>query len=247
MPTADRLRALTEHLHLHHQLTGSQPPVEIELLVDTCIAVGCAGSEVPIEQLPTRALFEGGPQVSCVGLGAWPLAGAHGPVGQDDGIEAVKTAVRDVSMNFIDTAEAYELEGHGGSETVIGLALSANPELRERAFVTTKVSRGPYTAEGIRASAERSLARLQLDQLELLQLHHFRVGKMRNGDDAPTIMEQMHGLKALQDEGKIKYIGLNNANAVQLQMAWDTGVRFHTVQVRYHMFARYIEDDVIPW
>ena len=37
------------------------------------------------------------------------------------------------------------------------------------------------------------------------------------------------------------------AKALQLQMAWDTGVRFHTVQVRYHMFARYIEDDVIPW
>jgi aryl-alcohol dehydrogenase-like predicted oxidoreductase len=200
----------------------------------------------PSGSIPKRPLFSGGPSVSCIGLGAWPLAGAHGPVGQNEGIEAVKAAVGDdVAMSFIDTAEAYELEGHGGSETVIGLALSAEPELREQAFVTTKVSRGPYTAENIRASAERSLSRLQLDQLELLQLHHFRAG---DGDDgAPTIEEQMSGLKALQDDGKIKYIGLNNANAVQLQMAWDTGVRFHTVQVRYHMFARYIEDDVIPW
>ena len=232
MPTPDRLRALTEHLGRTASPACRQLPA------------GCAGT---VEKLPTRPLFKGGPQVSCVGLGAWPLAGAHGPVGRNVGIEAVKAAVRDVNMTFIDTAEAYELEGHGGSETVIGLALHTAPELRERAFVTTKVSRGPFTAENIRASAERSLARLQLDKLELLQLHHFRVGKDRNGNEMPTIQEQMNGLKALQDEGMIKYIGLNNANAVQLQMAWDTGVRFHTLQVRYHMFARYIEDDVIPW
>ena len=61
--------------------------------------------------------------------------------------------------------------------------------------------------------------------MELLQLHHFRAGPRKNPrtgkeETAPSIEEQMAGLKALQDDGMIKYIGLNNANAAQLQMAW---------------------------
>ena len=120
--------------------------------------------------------------------------------------------------------QAYELEGHGGSETVIGKALTAAPELRSKAFVTTKVSRGPFTPQTIRASCERSLSRLQQDSLELLQLHHFRAGPRTNPrtgkeETAPSIEEQMAGLKALQDDGMIKYIGLNNANAAQTRAA----------------------------
>ena len=111
--------------------------------------------------IPTRALFRGGPQVSCIGFGAWPIGGAHGNVERDVGKQAVITAVEEVGMTFVDTAEAYELEMQGGSETLIGQALTERPDLRETAFVTTKVSNGPFTANGIKRSVERSLGRLQ--------------------------------------------------------------------------------------
>ena len=51
----------------------------------------------------------------------------------------------------------------------------------------------------------------------------------------------------MQEEGKIKYIGLNNAGVKQLDEAWATGIRFHTLQVRYHMFSRKeIEAEIAP-
>jgi hypothetical protein len=50
---------------------------------------------------------------------AWPIGGAHGNVERAVGHQAIVTAVEDVGMTFIDTAEAYELEMQGGSETLI--------------------------------------------------------------------------------------------------------------------------------
>ena len=122
--------------------------------------------------IPTRALFRGGPQVSCIGFGAWPIGGAHGNVERDVGKQAVITAVEEVGMTFVDTAEAYELEMQGGSETLIGQALTERPDLRETAFVTTKVSNGPFTANGIKRSVERSLGRLQTCPPPLPPPHH---------------------------------------------------------------------------
>merc|ERR1712232_747044 len=51
-----------------------------------------------------------------------------------------------------------------------------------------------------------------------------------------------------QKEGKIKYTGLNNAGVKDLEEAWATGIRFHTLQVRYHMFSRKeVEEEIAPW
>ena len=58
-------------------------------------------------------------QVSCIGFGAWPIGGAHGNVEREVGHDAVVTAVEEVGMTFVDTAEAYDREqqigGSGGS------------------------------------------------------------------------------------------------------------------------------------
>ena len=108
------------------------------------------------------------------------------------------------------------------------------------------------------------------DTVELLQLHHFydklepwrpqtveetvTLPKGMGLEDLPSIEVQMGALKELQDEGKIKYIGMNNATSAQLQQAWDAGLAngatqpFHTLQVRYHLFSRtMVETDVVPW
>jgi aryl-alcohol dehydrogenase-like predicted oxidoreductase len=159
----------------------------------------------------------------------------------------VQAAVR-LGASFIDTADYYEnapaygskTNAQGGSETVIGLALKEDPAVAADAFVTTKASRTPFTDEQIRHTCANSMAALQMDTIPLYQLHRF--------DTETPIAEQMATLKALQDEGKIQYIGLNNTLLEHLEAAWATGVRFHTLQIRYSMFSwRYVESKILPW
>ena len=191
-----------------------------------------------------RRLFHpDGPFVSEIGFGAWPIAGAFGEVDRQLGIKTVQAAVR-LGLTFIDTADYYETPTFhkaqgiaGGSETVIGLALQQDPSLD--AFVTTKVSALPHTAAKIKSKCADSLRNLQLPSLPLLQLHSYDV-------DTP-IRERMSALAGLQAEGKISYIGLNNTTLEQLEEAWATDTRFHTLQVRYHMFSRKeIEAEIAP-
>ena len=143
-----------------------------------------------------------------------------GAVDADVGLRAVQVAV-DVGQSFIDTAEYYEraheygnkTNKQGGSETVIGRALTAAPSLKEQAFVTTKCTLQPYTEEKIRSACAYSMEKLQTDCIELYQLHGW--------DPATPVADQLGVLAALQEEGKIKYIGLNNAGVKQLDEAWD--------------------------
>ena len=157
--------------------------------------------------IPKRPLFEGGPEVSVIGFGAWPIGGGLGAVDADVGLRAVQVAV-DVGQSFIDTAEYYEraheygnkTNKQGGSETVIGRALTAAPSLKEQAFVTTKCTLQPYTEEKIRSACAYSMEKLQADCIELYQLHGW--------DPATPVADQLGVLAALQEEGKINYIGL---------------------------------------
>ena len=196
-----------------------------------------------------RPLCRNGPLVSAIGFGAWPIGGGMGVVDADVGGDAVREAVRS-GQSFIDTAEMYEIAsttqerlagtGQVGSERVIGRALADHLDLKSEAFYATKASVQPYTRENIHAAAMRSVSNLQVDTIDLYQLHGV--------DNETPIAEQMSALKELQDAGTITYIGLNNMSATaQLDAAWATGVRFHTLQVRYNMFARDIEEEVVPW
>eukprot|EP01051_Picozoa_sp_SAG22_P001779 SAG22_NODE_73_length_22318_cov_47.105315_26_plen_207_part_00 len=195
-----------------------------------------------------RRLFRpDGPLVSEIGFGAWPIGGAFGEVARRTGIETVQAAVR-LGASFIDTADYYEnapeygskTNSQGGSETVIGLALKEDSAIGSAAFVTTKASRAPFTDQQIRATHAKSAAALQTETIPLYQLHRY--------DNETPIDQQMGTLKALQDEGKISYIGLNNTTLENLQAAWATGVRFHTLQIRYSMFSRrYVEAEILPW
>eukprot|EP01052_Picozoa_sp_SAG31_P014142 SAG31_NODE_869_length_11344_cov_15.137839_3_plen_213_part_00 len=97
-----------------------------------------------------------------------------------------------------------------------------------------------HRTQSSHSCCEAQCSVVQVDKIDLYQLHGV--------DNATPIAEQMSALKALQDAGTIGYIGLNNmSTAAQLDAAWATGVRFHTLQVRYNMFARDIEDEVVPW
>ena len=176
-----------------------------------------------------RQLGAGGPNVSVLGLGAWPLGGGLGAVSEKDAIATIRAAI-DSGVTLIDTAQAYRT-----SEGTLGKALADG--YRERAFIATKAS-FDYSAAGIRSAMEDSLRALCVDSVDLYQIHNWNANY--------PVEASMETMAALQDEGKTRYIGVSNFNAAQMAQAWAVA-RFDSNQPRYNLFDRDIEAEDIPY
>jgi aryl-alcohol dehydrogenase-like predicted oxidoreductase len=109
--------------------------------------------------------------VSVIGLGTWQLGADWGEVSETAALEVLGAAVES-GVTFFDTADVY---GDGRSERLIGRFRAANPELS--IMVATKMGRRVdqvpqnFTLENFRAWTERSRRNLDMDQLDLVQLH----------------------------------------------------------------------------
>jgi aryl-alcohol dehydrogenase-like predicted oxidoreductase len=176
-----------------------------------------------------RQLGVDGPLLPVLGLGTWPLGGGMGHVDRETAISTIHAAI-DSGITLIDTAQAYLT-----SEATIGKALKGG--YRDRCFLATKVS-GNYSPEGIRSAMENSLRVLEVDYVDLYQIHSW----------APwyPIQESMETMVRLREEGKTRYIGVSNFNAEQMNQALKTA-RFQSNQPRYNMFDRQIEAEDIPF
>jgi len=152
--------------------------------------------------LEYRELGRTGMKVSAVSFGAWPIGSDWGQVDDKESMAALNRAV-DLGVNFIDTADVY---GDGRSEKLIGRLLK---ERKEEIFVATKagqrlephVAEG-YTLENLDSFVDRSMKNLQVDSLDLLQLHC-----------PPTIVysrpEVFAALDHLKSKGKIRNYGVS--------------------------------------
>src|SRR5579862_4573386 len=153
-----------------------------------------------------------------IGIGAWAMGGGGWKFGwgpQDDAhsIAAIHTAL-DRGVNWIDTAAVY---GLGHSEEVVAKALHGRSN---RPYVFTKcgivwgetreVTRS-LKLESIRREVEASLRRLQVDVIDLYQIHW--------PDPDPEVEEGWSTLADLKKEGKVRWIGVSNFNAKQLARA----------------------------
>lgn len=176
-----------------------------------------------------RRLCLRGPKVSAIGLGAWPLGGGLGSVDDADAIATIQYAL-DNGITLIDTAQGYR-----SSEETLGKALAGG--YREKAFIATKVSRD-FSPHGIRSAMENSLRALQVDHVDLYQIHRWE-------PDYP-IESSMETMARLQEEGKTRYIGVSNFSAAQMARAEATAP-FQTSQPRYNLFFRDIESNDIPF
>ena len=127
--------------------------------------------------LPTRQLGRTGLEITRVGIGAWAMGGnMWGPQDDAESAAAIRHAV-DLGINWIDTAAAY---GVGHSEAVIGKTLRDLPADR-RPYVFTKggVIRDPdgsnprrlANRKSLRTELENSLRRLQVEAIDLYQVH----------------------------------------------------------------------------
>ncbi len=133
-----------------------------------------------------------------VGLGCWQLGADWGNLSDKDAYDILAGAVN-CGINFFDTADVY---GDGRSETLIGNYLQYS---KANVFVATKLGRRQiypdnYSETTIRKATEESLRRLQIDALDLTQLHCIPTEVMRRG-------EVFDWLRKLKREGKIKSFG----------------------------------------
>jgi aryl-alcohol dehydrogenase-like predicted oxidoreductase len=119
-----------------------------------------------------RELGRTGWQVSEMSFGAWAIGGSWGSVDDSDSLAALRRAI-ELGVNFIDTADVY---GDGRSERLIAQIRKDFPE--QRIYVATKAGRrlsphvaAGYTRENLTAFVERSLRNLEVETIDLLQLH----------------------------------------------------------------------------
>ena len=175
--------------------------------------------------------------VNRMGFGAMRLTGP-GVIGEPADRESAKAVLRravELGVNFIDTADAY---GPEINERQIAEALYPYPD---NLVIGTKGGlrherQGEWLRdarpEDLRASCEASLRRLRLDRVDVYQLHAV--------DPSVPFQDSLGALAELQQEGKIRHIGLSNVDARQLAQARQL-VTVVSVQNRYNLADRHSE------
>ena len=192
-------------------------------------------------------------QITTVGIGAWAMGGGKwefgwGPQDDRDSISAIHEGL-DQGLNWIDTAAVY---GLGHSETVVGKAIKG---LTSPPYVFTKCSLvwdadGNIThnlqAASIRREAEASLKRLDVDRIDLYQIHWPAWKGAPESASPGSIEEAMTALAALQQEGKIRHIGVSNFSSSQMARA-QAQAPVTSLQPPYSLLVRGAEDSVLPF
>ncbi|MEY2831971.1 MAG: hypothetical protein RLZZ574_1229 [Cyanobacteriota bacterium] len=184
-----------------------------------------------------RSLGTSKVQITPILMGTWQ-AGKKMWAGIDDreSVRAIRAAV-DAGITTIDTAEVY---GQGHSEQIVAQAVS---DIRDRLQYASKVFTNHLKYNQVIEACDRSLTNLQTDYLDLYQIH-WPSGSF--GSESVPIEETMSALNKLQEDGKIRAIGVSNFNREQLTQASQYG-RIDSLQPPYSLFWRKIENDAIPY
>jgi len=198
-------------------------------------------------QLGNTGLF-----VSEICLGTMTFGGQGyfkvvGDVQQKDATAIVSSSL-EAGVNFLDTADVYS---EGVSEKITGQALKDIGVKRSDVVVATKcygrVGKGPNDLGASRGhimdSVSRSLERLQMDHIDLYQIH---------GNDSVTPVEEtMRALDDLTRQGMVRYAGVSNWQAWKIMKAQGVShhrgfARFETLQAYYSIAGRDLEREIVP-
>lgn len=202
-----------------------------------------------------RELGMSGIEASVVGFGAWAIGGwMWGGADESDSIRAIHASL-DAGVNLIDTAPIY---GFGLSEEIVGRAIR---DRRDEVVLATKCgmvantragehkfnsdARGPspnghigvyihLKPESIRREIDASLKRMEVDHIDLYQTHW--------QEETTPVEDTMDTLLDLKQEGKIRAIGVSNANSSHMRAYRKVGA-LDADQEKYSMLDREIESD----
>jgi len=183
--------------------------------------------------METREFGRTGWKVSAIGIGTWAMGGSWGKVKEDESMAALNRAL-DLGVNFFDTADVY------GSEHLLG---KLHKRRSEPFYVATKLGvkvnpdpRG-YTRRNMTAFIESSLRQLQVETIDLIQLH------------CPPIAvynaETFGILDDLAAQGKIRYYGVSVERIAEAKKAIEfSGVQ--SVQIIFNIFRQRPIEDFFP-
>lgn len=192
-----------------------------------------------------------GPMVSTIGFGAWAIGGMNWGKTDDNVSKAALRKAIENGLTFIDTADVY---GFGHSETLIREVLE-EMNMKDKVVVATKAGNDFYNAnkddnEGygpikqnadydyIIYAAEQSLKRLNVEALDILQIHSSDTEKLQRDDP-------WRALEKLKQDGKIKHAGWSIQSFQETNQAFlldDHKDLLDVIQVRYNLLEREAEN-----
>lgn len=192
-----------------------------------------------------RRLGDSDLQITPVGVGAWAMGGGGwqftwGPQDDNDSIAAIHTAL-DAGVNWIDTAPVY---GLGHAEEVVGRAIRGRSP---RPYIFTKCARcwdengkivKRLKRDSVRRECEDSLRRLQVDVIDLYQIHW--------PEPEEDIEEGWATLAELKREGKVRWIGVSNFTVEQMERIRKIAP-ITSLQPPYSLISRKAEETVLPY
>jgi aryl-alcohol dehydrogenase-like predicted oxidoreductase len=195
--------------------------------------------------MTTAQLGNTGMEISRIGFGAWAIGGGDweygwGPQEDEQSIAAIGRALEQ-GVSWIDTAAAY---GFGHSEEVVGRALRG---VDHRPYVFTKASLvdggggkvvNCLKRDSILREAEASLRRLEVEAIDLYQLHW--------PDPDPDIEEGWGAMAELREQGLVRHIGVSNFSVEQLRRIQGIAP-VETLQPPYSLADRAVEDEILPF
>lgn len=196
-------------------------------------------------------------KVSAITFGAWAAGGwMWGSTDRNDAVEAIKASY-DKGVTSIDTAPVY---GQGTSEEIVGEAIKGIP--RDKVQILTKfgmrwdLTKGDFAMhskdnngkkieiykfagrDSIICECEQSLKRLQTDYIDLYQIHW--------PDSTTPIEETFEAVSRLIEQGKIRFAGVCNYNASQMEEAEKT-LNLVSNQIPFSMVNRGVEEETVPY
>ncbi len=187
----------------------------------------------------TRVLGATGQKVSALGLGCMGMSEFYGPADQEEALSTIHYAL-DGGLNFLDTADIY---GMGKNETLLGLALKGK---RDQAFLATKFGivrdqAGNFVGKNgrpdyVQQACEASLTRLGVSVIDLYYQHRV--------DSLVPIEETVGAMAQLVDQGKVRYLGLSEANPSTIRRAHAIHP-IAALQTEYSLWSREPEKELL--
>ncbi|MDG5813848.1 aldo/keto reductase [Chitinispirillales bacterium ANBcel5] len=195
-----------------------------------------------------RRLGNSDMEITRIGLGAWAIGGSWqfgwGPQDDKESLNTILKAIEG-GINWIDTAAVY---GLGHSEEVVGKAIkqlgSQAPLIFTKCGLRWKENSSKRSAfpilkkESVREEIEGSLKRLDIETIDLYQIHWPRPPE--------DIEEAWSEMVKLKEEGKVRWIGVSNHNVEQMEKL-NQIAPVTTLQPPYNLLNRSVEEEILPY